>query len=210
MGASLSKSRKFGELLLLCTPGCDAESPRRADCAQRLLPEGVAYHTGCSAHECQRLVSAALQVTQHHHAAEVAYVQRVGCRVSAQISSNLLFLQQFFRTRHYLAQHATPFQFFYKVLIHRIFFIFCSLNNKSRTGFFQMSCGPRPDAARHGRRTPLRNNLPTAAALRLWHGGRSRFRPKGCISVCAIWQAPAPLSVRASSRPGVHIQSTWA
>ncbi len=39
------------------------------------LARGVADHAGGSAHEDYRLVAAALQVTQHHDAAQVAYMK---------------------------------------------------------------------------------------------------------------------------------------
>ena len=52
---------------------------------------GVAYHAGCSADECDGFVAAALQVTQHHHTAEVADVQAVGRRVDADVGRYLFF-----------------------------------------------------------------------------------------------------------------------
>lgn len=63
-------------------------------------------------------MAAALQVAQHHDAAEVTYVERVGCGVGTQIGRHHLFLQQFFRSRHNLSQHTAPAQFFYEVLSH--------------------------------------------------------------------------------------------
>ena len=43
--------------------------------ALEALSRWVANHSCCSSHECYGFMSAALQVTQHHHTAEVSYVQ---------------------------------------------------------------------------------------------------------------------------------------
>ncbi len=55
------------------------------------LPARVAYHACGSAYEGDGLMTAALQVTKHHHAAKVAYVQTVCRRVYAHISRYLFF-----------------------------------------------------------------------------------------------------------------------
>ena len=69
-------------------------------------------------------MTAALQVAQHHNAAEVANVQRVCRRVSTQVGRYHLLLEQFLGTGHHLGQHTTPAQFFYKVF-HIFFFLLC-------------------------------------------------------------------------------------
>jgi hypothetical protein len=60
-------------------------------------------------------VAAALQVAEHHDATEVSDMQAVGSGVSSQVSRCHAFHQKFFRSWHDLCEHATPFQFFYKI-----------------------------------------------------------------------------------------------
>ena len=88
------------------------------------LTAGVANHTCGTAYEDDGLVTTTLQMAQHHDTAKMTDVQRVCCGVSTQIGSNQFFLEQLFRARHHLCQHAAPFQFFYKILFHILLFTF--------------------------------------------------------------------------------------
>ena len=76
----------------------------------------VTNHTCGAANKDDRLVSATLEMTEHHDAAEVTYMERICGRVSAKVSSDHLFLKKFLGSWHYLCQHTAPFQFFDKVL----------------------------------------------------------------------------------------------
>ena len=69
---------------------------------QRLLIEEVALlalarwvtnHTCGTSDEGERLVTATLEMTKHHHTAEVSDVERIGCGVNAEVSSHLLLLE---------------------------------------------------------------------------------------------------------------------
>ena len=77
--------------------------------AFRRLTGRVANHTRSTAYQCQRLMAATLEVTQYHHTAKVSDVQGVCRRVETDICSHLFLCQQFFRTRHHIVEHATPF-----------------------------------------------------------------------------------------------------
>ena len=79
------------------------------------LARRIADHTRGTADEQIRLMSAALQVTQHHDAAKVSDMQRVGSRVGTQICRNEMSIEILFSARHDLGEHAAPFQFFYEV-----------------------------------------------------------------------------------------------
>ena len=68
-------------------------------------------------------MSAALQMTQHHDAAEVTNMQRVGGGVGTQVGRHHLLLQEFFCAWHDLCQHSAPAEFFNKIL-HIVFFSF--------------------------------------------------------------------------------------
>ena len=91
------------------------------------LAAGVANHARCSANEDDGLVATTLQVAQHHDTAEVSYVEGIGCWIGAEVGSHHLLLQEFFRTRHDLCEHASPFQFFNKVLSHIQLYCFVCL-----------------------------------------------------------------------------------
>ena len=69
---------------------------------------GVADHTGCPTNKRQRLMATMLKKTEHHYTAQVANVQRVSCRINADVSRDSFFLNQFFCSRHELMQHPTP------------------------------------------------------------------------------------------------------
>ena len=87
------------------------------------FPRGVADHARCAADEGQRLVAGALEMAENHDGAQVADMERVGCRVEAHIGRNLLFGQQLFRARHELVHHAAPSEFVNKIHRSRIVFI---------------------------------------------------------------------------------------
>ena len=76
-------------------------------------------------------MSATLEMTQHHHTAKVSDVQRIGRRVDAEICCHLLFLQQFVGAWHHLVNHATPCEFFNKILHISVFVFIVVLNGFS-------------------------------------------------------------------------------
>ena len=78
----------------------------------------VADHAGGPAHEGEGLVSAALEMLQDHHAHEMPDMQGVGRRVDAHVGRLGTFHQFLFRTRHDVLDHASPSEFFNKIL-HR-------------------------------------------------------------------------------------------
>ena len=82
------------------------------------LAAGVANHTRCAADEGDRLMPTALQMAQHHDAAQVPDMEAVRRRVYAHIRGGYFFHQLFFRAGHDVLEHAAPTQFFYKIL-HR-------------------------------------------------------------------------------------------
>ena len=82
------------------------------------LHRRVADHAGGAAHEGEGLVAAALEMLQDHHADEVADMQGVGRRVDAYVGSRRAFHEFLFRTRHDVLDHASPSEFFNKIL-HR-------------------------------------------------------------------------------------------
>ena len=75
----------------------------------------VSDHTRGAADEGDRLVTAALEVTKHHHSDQVTDVQGVCRRVDTQVSGCHLFLQLFFRAWGHVLNHPTPFKFFDKI-----------------------------------------------------------------------------------------------
>ena len=88
------------------------------------FPRGVANHSGCTSYQCQGFVSCTLQVAEHHHATEVADMERIGGRVNAHIGRYHAFVKEFFCSGHHLVEHTAPFQFFYK--IHILVFFCCN------------------------------------------------------------------------------------
>ena len=68
-------------------------------------------------------MAAALQMAEHHDAAEVTDMQGVGSGVGAQVSRYHFFLEEFFRAWHDLSQHSAPAEFFNKIL-HRVLVYF--------------------------------------------------------------------------------------
>ena len=76
---------------------------------------GVADHACRAADECQGLVSATLEMTEHHHSAEMAYVKGVSRRVYAEVSCCHLFLELFVSAGHHGVHHAAPRKFFNKI-----------------------------------------------------------------------------------------------
>ena len=86
--------------------------------ALRRLHRRVADHAGGAAHEGDGFVAAALEMLQDHHADKVADMQGVGRRVDAYVGSRRAFHEFLFRTRHDVLDHASPSEFFNKIL-HR-------------------------------------------------------------------------------------------
>ena len=82
------------------------------------LARGVANHTGSTAHEQVGLVTATLQVAQHHDTTEVTDVERVGCRVGAQIRRHHVGIEILLSAGHNLREHTAPAQFFNEILCH--------------------------------------------------------------------------------------------
>ena len=78
---------------------------------------GVAYHAGCAADQGQRFVAGALKVAEHHDAAQVADVQRVGCGVNSHVGSSHALGEHFLCAGHHLVEHAAPPEFFYEIHI---------------------------------------------------------------------------------------------
>lgn len=60
---------------------------------------------------------AALEVPEHHDAAEVSDVQGVGRGVDAEVCCGDFFCELFFGAGHDVLYHAAPFEFLYKVHI---------------------------------------------------------------------------------------------
>ena len=83
---------------------------------------GVSNHASSTTHESEGLVACLLKMAEHHHATEVTNVERVGCGVDAHIGRHHFFFKKFVGAWHHLVEHATPFEFFYK--IHRCIFAF--------------------------------------------------------------------------------------
>ena len=119
------------------------------------LSRRVANHSRCTAHKDNRLVAAALQVAQHHNAAQVSDVQRVSRRVRAQICCNHLPLQEFFCSRHHLCQHPAPAQFFYEIFSHWFLFLLFKFTNNLILSFLSICYGtgsyPLPPHGLHRR-----------------------------------------------------------
>ena len=87
-------------------------------------------------------MAAALQVAQHHDAAQVADVQGVGCGVGAEVGGYHLFLEEFLGAGHHLCQHPTPFQFFNKILFHiLIYFLFTVYSLRFTVDYFYYENG---------------------------------------------------------------------
>jgi hypothetical protein len=80
----------------------------------------VANHARRTTHKDYGLVAATLQVTEHHDATKMADVETVGCGVGAKICRHHSLVKKFLCSRHDLSEHATPFQFFYKIFYHRM------------------------------------------------------------------------------------------
>ena len=81
------------------------------------LSGGVADHASGTAQQRDGAMAAALEMREHHDTHQVPNMERIGSRINAQIGTAHAFVQHFFCTRHDVMQHATPFEFFYK--IHR-------------------------------------------------------------------------------------------
>ena len=68
-----------------------------------------------------------LEVAQHHHTNQVAYVKRIGSGIYSQICTCELFLQLLLCSRRHVLNHATPFKFLYE--IHRLYLFLLIFNS---------------------------------------------------------------------------------
>ena len=84
------------------------------------LHRRVANHSGGASHQCERLVSAVLEVLEYHYADEMADVKGVSGRVYSHISSGRALHQFLLGSRHDVVYHSSPAQFFNKIL-HRLY-----------------------------------------------------------------------------------------
>ena len=84
--------------------------------ALRRFHRRVADHAGGSAHQGEGLVAAALEMLEDHHADEMSDMEGVGRGVDAYVGSLRAFHEFLFRSRHDVLDHASPSEFFYKVL----------------------------------------------------------------------------------------------
>ncbi len=98
------------------------------------LSGGITDHTGCATDESERLMSAALEMTQHHHSAEMADVERVGSRVDTEICGGHLFLELLLGAGHDSVDHSTPGKFFYKIHRYLFFNYLLYKDNEPATG----------------------------------------------------------------------------
>ena len=78
---------------------------------------GVADHTGGAAHEGDGFMTATLEMTQHHHSAEMADMEAVGGGVDTEVSGSHLFLKLLVGAGHHGVDHATPGEFVYEIHI---------------------------------------------------------------------------------------------
>ena len=82
----------------------------------RRLHGRVSNHSRGTTHQRNRPMPALLEVLKYHHAYQVTYMQRVCRWVYSHISSLRSFHKFLFRPGHNILDHASPFEFFYKVL----------------------------------------------------------------------------------------------
>ena len=82
------------------------------------LHRRVADHSRSTSHESVRLMPAALEVLEYHYAYQMADMQRVSRRVDPNVGGSRAFHKFFFSPWHDVMDHASPFQFLYKIL-HR-------------------------------------------------------------------------------------------
>ena len=99
----------------------------------------VTNHTCGTSDKGNRFMAAALQVTQHHNAAQVPYMETICRRIYAYVCRGGLFHQLLFRAGHNVLQHPAPTKFFYKILSHcfmcivivRLFQMYCTISSKT-------------------------------------------------------------------------------
>ena len=60
--------------------------------AFRRLHGGIADHAGCTTHQCDWRMTGSLEVSQHHHADQVADMQRIGGGIYPHIAGRAFFL----------------------------------------------------------------------------------------------------------------------
>ena len=79
------------------------------------LARRVANHACGTANKGEGLVAATLKMAEHHHAAKVSDVERVGGGVDSEVCRHLLLLEQFVSAGHHLVYHSTPCEFLYEI-----------------------------------------------------------------------------------------------
>ena len=84
----------------------------------------VSDHSGSSAHEGNRLVSAFLEMLEYHNADHMAYVKRIGRGINAHVCCRRTFHKLLLSARHDVLDHAPPSEFLDKILVHICFFLF--------------------------------------------------------------------------------------
>ena len=84
----------------------------------------VSDHSGSSAHEGNRLVSAFLEMLEYHNADHVSDVERVSRGVNAYVCRCRAFHKFLLGARHDVLDHASPSEFLDKILVHICFFLF--------------------------------------------------------------------------------------
>ena len=87
------------------------------------LARRVADHARRAPYECQRAVSAHLEVLEDHYAHQVADVQRIGRGIDAQVGRRHLLFELFLCSGHDRVDHAAPFEFFDEIFHMCHFFV---------------------------------------------------------------------------------------
>ena len=104
------------------------------------LARGVANHACGTSHQGEGLVAGALEVAEHHHTAQVAYVQAVGRGVYAEISGSHALVEHFLGSGHHLVEHAAPPEFVYKVHIRCFLFVCRFLQRRNHEAHVLLRC----------------------------------------------------------------------
>ena len=127
IGGVALEIKEFGELfldrLLIM-----AKSLLIEEITLRALSGGVADHSCSPADKCERLMSATLEMTEHHDSAEMSDVKAVCRRVDPEISGGHTLFELFVCAGHNRVDHATPSQFFDEI---HLLSIYVAVNNYS-------------------------------------------------------------------------------